>query len=167
MPPKLKRPGEAPSGRNRIAGGWIALGAVGIAIALGVTIFDSAPPAAEPRAAFTPAPVPPPAPPGATELLDGLAPGQALGAWKVHVLRIVDKQLGVDLLNDGKVVTVWIARKGSRPAAAPRETEKYALFFGHPPESREVAARDMEMLLSELEARVKRREGNVRIPEGM
>jgi hypothetical protein len=166
MPPKIKRSGETVRRARRGRGIVWLLGALGaIAAVTGMLAFFAEPattpaPSDEPARAATP-------PPGTRELLDGLKPGDAIGAWRIHVLRVVDRQLGIDLLHGDKVLTVWIAKKGSSPRAAPRETAQYVLYYGFPIESEAEARRDIETILNDIEARVRRSEATATVPAGM
>jgi hypothetical protein len=164
MPPKIRRAGETVGSKKRGRGVGLAFVAGGIVVVAGVLLCGR-----EPAPTTTPRDPEPAAssPPGSRQLLDGLRPGDAIGAWRVHVLRVVDRQLGIDLLHGNKVLTVWIAKKGSSPRAAPRETERFTLYYGYPVESQVEAARDIDTILNEIEARVRRSEGTAALPAGM
>ena len=121
MPPKIKRPGEAPRAPKRRAV-WPLLLLVMVALAGALTLTLAVAPKNRAPAGE---PVLEP-PPGTSALLDGLKPGDTLGSYRVHVLRIIDGQLGIDLIQGEHVITVWVALKGSRPSVPPRETERYS-----------------------------------------
>jgi hypothetical protein len=101
-----------------------------------------------------------------TALLDGLAPGDAIGAWSVHVIRVIESQIGVDLLKDEQVLTIWIARKGGQKVP-PRQTERYAIFYGYPSSAQQEASRDIERILDEIEKRIRRTESAAPVPAGL
>jgi hypothetical protein len=157
MPPRLKAPG-APIVRRRPTSKWWLVPIVVLAlIAVGIAVVPSSP---EP-------PVDVEAAEGSSELLDGLRPGDSIAGWRVHVMRVLDRQLGLDLTSGKDVVTVWIAKKGELEAPAPRETDRYAIYYGFPPESQPAALRDMETLLTEVETRIRRTEATVPPPPGL
>ncbi len=162
MPPKIKRPGEAPRAPKRRAV-WPLLLLVMVALAGALTLTLAVAPKNRAPAGE---PVLEP-PPGTSALLDGLKPGDTLGSYRVHVLRIIDGQLGIDLIQGEHVITVWVALKGSRPSVPPRETERYSIYYGFPPEARAGAEREMESILSEIERRLRSTEQSAAVPPGM
>jgi hypothetical protein len=75
---------------------------------------------------------------GARALLGELAVGEHLMGWTVEALDGPrDGMLRIDLGRDDVRFALLVARKGTRAEAAPLETERYAIFYGHvhPPET--------------------------------
>jgi hypothetical protein len=165
MPPRLKLPHEKLAPRNRHRAGppastTIGVLAVIVGIAAAIALRPAQPPASLPQAQPAARQELPP-------LLDGLAVGDRIGAWEVHGVRTVERKLGVDLLQNDQLMTVWIAKKGVEQKLPPRETERYALFIGYPPESQAAASQDFELMLAEFEQRLRRTEATSAEPEGL
>jgi hypothetical protein len=158
MPPKRKAIRAAPRRRKKSSLPWALMVIAGLILTLFVVLAVTRQPSPVKRSE---------APPGVIALLDGLEHGYAIGAWQVHELRVIDAQLGIDFLSGPQIVTVWVARKGTQEKAPPRETERYALYYGFPPESQEAVSRDIDAILGDIEARVRRTEARVPTPPGM
>jgi hypothetical protein len=173
MPPRLKATRGSPSPRRtRSRSTTIAVALLAIAATLAVLLIrarshpgaHAIPP---PFSGSAPSPGEPALPAGASALLDGLRIGDRIGAWQVRAIRVLDRKLGVDLLLNERVMTVWIAQKGAHPMLPPRETERYALFFGFPPESQVAATRDLDLVLGAIEQRLRRTESVHPVPAGL
>jgi hypothetical protein len=164
MPPRLKAAHEklAPR-RKRSPVATIVV--VALAVTGAAAIALSRPSQPEPSATALPAQTSLPA--DVSPLLDGLRLGDRIGGWEVHAVRSVDRKLGVDLLQNELLMTVWIARKGVEPKLSPRETERYSLFIGYPPESQAAAARDFELVLTDFAQRLERTERTSVVPHGL
>ena len=68
----------------------------------------------------------------ARALLGELAVGEHLTGWTVKALDGPrDGMLRIDLGRDDVHFALVVAKKGTRPEAAPLETERYAIFYGH------------------------------------
>jgi hypothetical protein len=106
-------------------------------------------------------------PPDVQALLDGLTLGQPIGSFQVHFVRRVDRRIGVDLRAGEAVMTVWIAQKGGSAERAPRETERYAIYYGSAPNAAELMNRELDTLLGEFESRIRRTETSVAVPAGL
>jgi hypothetical protein len=149
----------------------VVIGAVGLTslIVAGVLRTGSTP---DPPDAGARSAVPAPAAPGSVpaeviRLLDGLAVGDKLGGFSVFFLRVVEKNtIGVDLKRGPSLVTVWISRKGARRELPPRETELYAIAYGIAPGGPRLENAELEPVLAEVEARVRRNERRVPVPPG-
>lgn len=74
----------------------------------------------------------------ARALLGGLTVGERLMGWTVHAIDGPhDGMLRVDLGRDDTRFALMVAAKGTRPEAAPVETARYVIFYGHvhPPDT--------------------------------
>jgi hypothetical protein len=74
----------------------------------------------------------------ARALLGGLAVGERLMGWTVQALDGPSEgRLRIDLGRDDVRFALMVAAKGTHPEAAPVETERYVIFYGHvhPPET--------------------------------
>jgi hypothetical protein len=74
----------------------------------------------------------------ARALLGGLAAGERLMGWTVRAIDGPHEGVvRVDLDRDGVRFALLVAAKGTRPEAAPLETERYVIFYGHvhPPDT--------------------------------
>ena len=71
-------------------------------------------------------------------LLGGLAVGERLMGWTVEALDGPHEGLlRIDLARDDVRFALMVAAKGTRAEAAPVETERYVIFYGHvhPPDT--------------------------------
>ncbi len=74
----------------------------------------------------------------ARALLGGLAVGERLMGWTVEALDGPHEGLlRIDLARDDVRFALMVAAKGTRAEAAPVETERYVIFYGHvhPPDT--------------------------------
>lgn len=70
--------------------------------------------------------------PEARALLGGLAVGERLMGWTVQAVDGPHEGLlRIDLGRDGVRFALMVAAKGTRAEAAPVETERYVVFYGH------------------------------------
>jgi hypothetical protein len=120
--------------RLRDARAWApALVALACLLALGLSQLDPVRPTGEAEARHEPR-----ASDEARALLGGLAVGERLMGWTVQALDGPHEgTLRVDLGRGDVRFALMVAPKGTRPEAAPVETERYLIFYGHvhPPDT--------------------------------
>lgn len=107
-----------------------------------------------------------PAPPEAAELLDGLEVGETLAGWTVLGLTgPVDRVLRIDVARDEIRFSISVAARGAVEYPAPRTTETYDLYYGHPhPRDTEIPESATRAIMAGIERRVRRNEANVQVP---
>jgi len=113
-------------------------------------------------------PEPPAAGPEVVALLDGLRPGDALAGWEVQRIGAPrERQVRIDLRRGELEWPLWVALRGAQPdRLSPRETARYALFYGHLPDGG-VDAPSLQQTLDALAARLERTEQRVPVPPGL
>lgn len=143
-----------------------------LAVVLVVSALDLGDGAQGPIAgAPTPAPPEPPAPADAVALLDGLAVGDQVAAFKVVSLSVpsdatMARSVAVRLeRRDGIAFTVWITAVGAHRWLPARTSAKYAFFYSLPdPEGTALGEEDINGVLDDLAARIARTEDRVARP---
>lgn len=127
-----------------------------------LSVVDPSPPA---ETTVAPAPE---ASPAARTLLGDLGEGDNLVGWTVlSVDGPRDGVVRVDLGRDRVRFALMVARKGTQPQAAPLETERYCIFYGHadPPETR-LPANTIRATTNALAHRIRAHEATVEV-DGM
>jgi hypothetical protein len=119
-------------------------------------------------------PPPLPAGPDVTTLLDGLAVGDALGAFKVTSIdlandEVMRRAIAVGLAHqDGHGFTLWIARPGVHSFTPFESTERYGFYHGHyhPPGTGPTEA-EIAAVAGAIVPRVRKVEATVPVPAGL
>lgn len=108
----------------------------------------------------------PPAPPEAFVLLDDLEVGERLAGWTVlGVTGPIERALQIDVARDDIRFSITVAARGALPYAAPRSTERYDLYYGHPhPRDTEIPENAIRAIMAGVERRVRRNEAEVEVP---
>ena len=107
-----------------------------------------------------------PAPPEAVALVDGLQVGDKLAGWTVLGLTgPLDGVLRIDVARDEIRFSVSVAARGAVPYPAPRTTEMYDLYYGHPhPRDTEIPEAATRAIMAGIERRIRRNEASVEVP---
>lgn len=106
------------------------------------------------------------APAEAVALLDGLQVGEKLAGWTVlGITGPVDHVLRVDVARDEIRFSISVAARGAVEYPAPRTTETYDLYYGHPhPRGTEIPESATRAIMAGIERRVRRNEATVEVP---
>jgi len=106
-----------------------------------------------------------PAPPEAIALLGGLALGEKLAGWTVlGVTGPTDGALRIDVGRDEIRFSITVTALGAGDYAAPRSTERYDLFYGHPhPRGTQIPELAVRAILAGVERRIRRNEADVTV----
>jgi len=107
-----------------------------------------------------------PAPPEAMALLDGLQVGEKLAGWTVlGITGPTDRVLRIDVAHDEIRFSISVAARGAVEYPAPRTTETYDLYYGHPhPRDTEIPESATRAIMAGIERRVRRNEASVEVP---
>lgn len=112
-----------------------------------------------------------PAGPDVIAALDGLAPGDALGSWKVRAIGLEDdeamrRSITIEVEHaDARELVLWVARKGTHSFLPVRTTDRYAFYYGRfEPQGTQVTEEEISGLLAALAARVEKAEGSAPVP---
>ena len=107
-----------------------------------------------------------PAPPEAVALLDGLQVGEKLAGWTVlGITGPTDRVLRIDVAYDDVRFSISLAARGAVEYPAPRTTETYDLYYGHPhPRGTEIPESATRAIMAGIERRVRRHEATVVVP---
>ncbi|MEM6293852.1 MAG: hypothetical protein AAGA54_21430 [Myxococcota bacterium] len=102
----------------------------------------------------------------AIALLDGLTAGERIAGWSV--LGLSEPREGgvrVDFGRDDLRFSVTVTALGQTTHAAPRSTERYALYYGHPhPRGAKIPDGAVRAIMAGLERRIRANEANVALP---
>lgn len=130
---------------------------------------DGTSPAASPSASTSASAEPVEEFPGTRTLLDGIGVGDSVAGWRIDRTRLVKgKRLAIEVRHGKTGFTIWIVRKGIDKRTAPRQTDRYDLYFGQrvnyggpvPPGAE-------AKVLDAIAARLKRTGDKVPVPAGM
>ncbi len=107
-----------------------------------------------------------PASPEAVALLDGLQVGEKLAGWTVlGITGPVDRVLRIDVAYEEIRFSISVAARGAVVYPAPRTTETYDLYYGHPhPRGTEIPESATRAIMAGIERRVRRHEATVIVP---
>ncbi|MGH1345331.1 MAG: hypothetical protein ACRBN8_27460 [Nannocystales bacterium] len=107
-----------------------------------------------------------PAPPEALALLDGLQVGEKLAGWTVlGITGPKDRVLRIDVAHAEIRFSISVAAQGAVEYPAPRTTETYELYYGHPhPRDTEIPESATRAIMAGIERRVRRNEATVEVP---
>jgi hypothetical protein len=102
----------------------------------------------------------------ARALLGELAVGERLVGWTVKALDGPhDGMLRIDLGRDDVHLALMVAKKGTRAEAAPLETERYVIFYGHVyPPTTTLPDGTLHALTHALAQRIRAHEATVDVP---
>lgn len=103
----------------------------------------------------------------ARALLGGLEVGEKLMGWTVQALDGPHGgELRVDLGRDDVRFALMIVRKGASTEAAPLETERYSIFYGHvQPSETSLPEGTIRATTHALARRIRANEAKVEVPE--
>lgn len=107
-----------------------------------------------------------PAPPEAVALLDGLQVGEKLAGWTVlGITGPADRVLRIDVAFDEVRFSISVAAQGAVQYPAPRTTEMYDLYYGHPhPRGTTIPESATRAIMAGIERRVRKHETTVVVP---
>lgn len=107
-----------------------------------------------------------PAPPEAVALLDGLQVGEKLAGWTVlGITGPLERVLRIDVAHDDIRFSISVAARGVVEYPAPRTTQMYDLYYGHPhPRDTEIPESATRAIMAGIERRVRRNEASVEVP---
>jgi hypothetical protein len=107
-----------------------------------------------------------PAPPEAFALLDDIELGERLAGWTVLGLTgPKDGALQLDVARDDIRFSITVAARGAVEYPAPRTTDRYDLYYGHPhPRGTEIPENAIRAIMAGVERRVRRNEAKVAVP---
>ncbi len=140
---------------------WIGPAVLACACAAGVVVLEQ-----RPRVEADPRSEPVRVSAEAVALLDGLAVGERLAGWSVLGLaEPADGGVRVDVGRDALRFSVTIIALGRTAHAAPRSTERYALYYGHPhPRGAKIPDGAIRAIMAGLERRVRAHEADIDLP---
>ena len=100
-----------------------------------------------------------PLPAAASALLGGLKLGERIGDWQVKKLGITKaKQLEVALYRGEVGFAIWVAKKAADAPLPPRETARYALYYGGATHVDQVSGEIFQAALEDIARRVQQNE---------
>ncbi len=107
-----------------------------------------------------------PAPAEAVALLGGLQVGEKLAGWTVlGITGPVDRVLRIDLAFHEIRFSISLAARGAVKYPAPRTTETYDLYYGHPhPRGTTIPESATRAIMAGIERRVRKHEATVVVP---
>ena len=107
------------------------------------------------------------APPEAVALLDGLQVGEKLAGWTVlGITGPVDRVLRIDVAYEEIRFSISVAARGAVEYPAPRTTQTYDLYYGHPhPRGAKIPESATRAIMAGIERRIRRNEATVEVPD--
>lgn len=137
---------------------WWGSAALSLACAIGVVVFESSD-REQPEQATSVAPE-------VTALLGGLEVGDAVAGWAVLGVHGPHQgKLTLDFGRDALRFSVTVAPLGSQVHAAPRTTDRYALYYGHPhPRGAKIPDGAIRAIMANLERTIRANEADVTVP---
>ncbi len=99
-------------------------------------------------------------------MLDGLQVGEKLAGWTVlGITGPKDRVLRIDVAHAEIRFSISVAAQGAVEYPAPRTTETYELYYGHPhPRDTEIPESATRAIMAGIERRVRRNEATVEVP---
>lgn len=98
-------------------------------------------------------------------LLGELAVGERLAGWTVTALDGPrEGMLRIDLHRDDVRFALLVAKKGTRPESAPRETERYVIYHGHEHPKTALPEGTIHATTHALALRIRAHEATVDVP---
>ena len=104
--------------------------------------------------------------PEVVALLDGLQAGEKLAGWTVlGITGPADRVIRIDVARGGIRFSVSVAAAGAVEYPAPRTTQRYELYYGHPhPRGTEIPQSATRAIMAGIERRIRRNEASVEVP---